>query len=134
MTPDAIRKAFLATEQGFISLVSDQWDHAALLVSFTRGLSSSPTLGTPELFLGKSAPMGSLSQSNYAGSTMSEMEHNVSDEGIRQELIAEHPDDPQIVLLKHNVWRVRGIIQVGLILMFNFVLQYLNCIYSVLTQ
>ena len=87
-----------------------------------------PTLGTPELFLGKSAPMGELVAEQLC------REHNVCYEGIRQELIAEHPDDPQIVLLKHNVWRVRGIIQVGLILMFNFVLQYLNCIYSVLTQ
>ncbi|CAK9143572.1 unnamed protein product [Ilex paraguariensis] len=38
-------------------------------------------------------------------------EHNVSIESVRQELHSLHPDDSQIVVLKHNVWRVRGLIQ-----------------------
>jgi pyruvate dehydrogenase phosphatase len=42
-------------------------------------------------------------------------EHNANQESVRQELMAQHPDDPQIVALKHGVWRVRGLIQVGLI-------------------
>lgn len=40
-------------------------------------------------------------------------EHNASIESVRQELHASHPDDPNIVVLKHNVWRVKGLIQVS---------------------
>ncbi|XP_037492177.1 probable protein phosphatase 2C 42 isoform X2 [Jatropha curcas] len=40
-------------------------------------------------------------------------EHNANLEAIRQELQELHPDDPQIVVLKHGVWRVKGIIQVS---------------------
>ncbi|KAJ7978649.1 Protein phosphatase 2C family protein [Quillaja saponaria] len=34
-------------------------------------------------------------------------------ESVRQELHSLHPDDSQIVVLKHNVWRVKGLIQVS---------------------
>ncbi|XP_027186786.1 aldehyde dehydrogenase family 3 member H1-like isoform X2 [Cicer arietinum] len=40
-------------------------------------------------------------------------EHNANLEGVRQELRELHPYDPQIVVLKHGVWRVKGIIQVN---------------------
>ncbi|KAG7535842.1 PPM-type phosphatase domain [Arabidopsis thaliana x Arabidopsis arenosa] len=40
-------------------------------------------------------------------------EHNVSIESVRQEMHSLHPDDSHIVLLKHNVWRVKGLIQVS---------------------
>ncbi|KAH0943832.1 LOW QUALITY PROTEIN: hypothetical protein HID58_003469 [Brassica napus] len=40
-------------------------------------------------------------------------EHNASYESVREELRLLHPDDPQIVVLKHKVWRVKGIIQVS---------------------
>jgi pyruvate dehydrogenase phosphatase len=39
-------------------------------------------------------------------------EHNASFQAVRDELRQLHPDDPRIVVLKHNVWRVKGIIQV----------------------
>lgn len=39
-------------------------------------------------------------------------EHNANVEEIRHELKELHPNDPQIVVLKHGVWRVKGIIQV----------------------
>jgi pyruvate dehydrogenase phosphatase len=39
-------------------------------------------------------------------------EHNASVESVREELHSLHPDDPQIVVLKHKVWRVKGLIQV----------------------
>jgi len=41
------------------------------------------------------------------------VEHNASIESVREELHSLHPDDPQIVVLKHNVWRVKGLIQVS---------------------
>ncbi|KAH9662559.1 putative protein phosphatase 2C 60 [Citrus sinensis] len=40
-------------------------------------------------------------------------EHNVGIESVRQEMHSMHPDDSQIVVLKHNVWRVKGLIQVS---------------------
>lgn len=40
-------------------------------------------------------------------------EHNASIESVRQELHSLHPDDPNVVVLKHNVWRVKGLIQVS---------------------
>ncbi|KAE8667955.1 putative protein phosphatase 2C 42 [Hibiscus syriacus] len=40
-------------------------------------------------------------------------EHNANIEAIRHELKDLHPNDPQIVVLKHGVWRVKGIIQVS---------------------
>lgn len=39
-------------------------------------------------------------------------EHNANRESVRDELRSLHPDDSQIVVLKHKVWRVKGIIQV----------------------
>ncbi|BFG39348.1 hypothetical protein CerSpe_256220 [Prunus speciosa] len=40
-------------------------------------------------------------------------EHNVAIESVRQEMHSLHPDDSHIVVLKHNVWRVKGIIQLS---------------------
>ncbi|KAM1804061.1 hypothetical protein ACFX12_029972 [Malus domestica] len=40
-------------------------------------------------------------------------EHNANLEEVRHELKDLHPHDPQIVVLKHGVWRVKGIIQVS---------------------
>jgi pyruvate dehydrogenase phosphatase len=40
-------------------------------------------------------------------------EHNASIESVRQELVALHPDDSHIVVLRHGVWRVKGLIQVS---------------------
>ena len=43
------------------------------------------------------------------------MEHHVGIESVRQELISLQPEDPQIVVFKHGVWHVKGLIQVCLI-------------------
>ena len=40
-------------------------------------------------------------------------EHNTSFHAVRDELRQVHPNDPQIVALKHNFWRMKGIIQVS---------------------
>uniref|UniRef100_A0A804HW53 protein-serine/threonine phosphatase n=1 Tax=Musa acuminata subsp. malaccensis TaxID=214687 RepID=A0A804HW53_MUSAM len=39
-------------------------------------------------------------------------EHNAGIESVRQELQSMHPEDKQVVVLKHNVWRVKGLIQI----------------------
>ena len=90
MTPDAIRKAFLATEQGFISLVSDQWETRPSLATVGScclvGIIHQRTLfianlGDSRAVLGKVSPNGELVAEQLC------REHNVNDEGIRQELI-----------------------------------------------
>ncbi|KAI8021231.1 putative protein phosphatase 2C 46 [Camellia lanceoleosa] len=49
-------------------------------------------------------------------------EHNASIESVRQELHSLHPDDPHIVVLKHNVWRVKGLIQaVNLVIIIGLI-------------
>ncbi|OAO93051.1 APD8 [Arabidopsis thaliana] len=40
-------------------------------------------------------------------------DHNAALEEVRQELRSLHPDDSHIVVLKHGVWRIKGIIQVS---------------------
>ncbi|CAN1304498.1 Probable protein phosphatase 2C 38 [Linum perenne] len=40
-------------------------------------------------------------------------EHNVNIESVREELRSLHPDDSQVVIMKHKSWRVRGLIQVS---------------------
>ena len=59
------------------------------------------------------AVVGSLGRSNKIVAEPLTIDHNASVEEVRQELISRHPDDSQIVVLKHGVWRIKGIIQVG---------------------
>ncbi|CAK8565575.1 unnamed protein product [Lathyrus sativus] len=40
-------------------------------------------------------------------------EYNATIESIRHELQSMHPDDSHIVVLRHNVWRVKGLIQIS---------------------
>lgn len=50
-------------------------------------------------------------------------DHNVNIASERDELHSLHPDDSNIVVLKHNVWRVKGIIQV---ILWSFYVYPLN--------
>lgn len=113
---DVIRKAFQATEDGFLSIVAKQWtvkpQLAAVGTCCLVGVICSGTLyianvGDSRAVLGR----GVKSTGEVIAIQLS-IEHNASIESIRQELRSLHPDDPQIVVLKHNVWRVKGLIQV----------------------
>ncbi|KAL9259376.1 putative protein phosphatase 2C 38 [Drosera capensis] len=84
MSADVIKKAFLATEEQFLSVVRKQW------------------LKNPQ--------MASVGACCLVGLSS---EHNASRESVREELQRLHPEDPQIVVLKHQAWRVKGIIQVS---------------------
>ncbi|PKU81405.1 probable protein phosphatase 2C 42 [Dendrobium catenatum] len=117
VTSDEIRRAFLATEEGFIALVSQLWNsrpHLATtgsccLVGFiSQGTLFVANIGDSRAVLGRK--IGSTS--GIAAIQLS-TEHNANVEAVRQELKAQHPDDPQIVVFRHGVWRVKGIIQVS---------------------
>ncbi|CAN6172775.1 unnamed protein product, partial [Urochloa humidicola] len=117
MTTHAIREAFLAVEKGFITLVSHQWETKPMLstvgscclvgVVHRRTLFIA-NLGDSRAVLGRSVH----ATGEVLAMQLSE-EHNVRLEKVRNELRLEHPDDPDIVVLVHNIWRVRGMIQVS---------------------
>lgn len=121
MSVDVIRKAFQATEEGFLSLVAKQWPTnpqiAAVGSCCLVGIICYRTLYIANLGDSR-AVLGRLVKATgeVLGIQLS-TEHNASIESIRQELQSMHPDDPQIVFLKRNVWRVKGLIQVSL---FNY--------------
>ncbi|KAL9407624.1 hypothetical protein AB3S75_046208 [Citrus x aurantiifolia] len=91
VTRETIERAFRLTEEGFTA--------QTLFVA---------NLGDSRVVLGKKV-------GNTGGTAAIQLskEHNANFEEIRQELKELHPHDPQIVILKHGVWRVKGIIQVS---------------------
>jgi len=114
---DVIRKAFQATEEGFLSLVSREWSLKPQIASVGScclvGVICSGTLYVANLGDSR-AVLGRLVKATGEVVAMQlSSEHNACNEEVRQELRLAHPDDPQIVVLKHNVWRVKGLIQIS---------------------
>lgn len=116
MSVDVIRKAFQATEEGFLSVVTKQWPMKPQLAAVGScclvGVICSGTLyianaGDSRAVLGRL-----VRATGEVLAIQLSAEHNASIESVRQELRALHPDDPHVVVLKHNVWRVKGLIQV----------------------
>ncbi|KAG6651559.1 probable protein phosphatase 2C 46 [Carya illinoinensis] len=117
MSVDVIRKAFQATEDGFMSLVTKQWPlkpqiaavgSCALVGVICSGTLYIANLGDSRAVLGRV-----VKATGEVLAIQLSVEHNACIESVRQELHSLHPDDSQIVVLKHNVWRVKGIIQVS---------------------
>lgn len=116
VTAETIRKAFLHTEKSFITLVSRTWAAEPAIAAAGScclvGIMHQRTLfianlGNSRALLGKVGLDGRIAPEQLSS------EHDVCHKSVRQELMAQHPDDPHIVVLKHNVWRVKGIIQVS---------------------
>ncbi|OVA09950.1 Protein phosphatase 2C (PP2C)-like domain [Macleaya cordata] len=117
MSADAIRKAYAATEEEFLSLVREQWFNKPQIASVGTcclvGIICNGTLyianaGDSRVVLGRAE----RALREVSAIQLSE-EHNASLESVREELRSRHPDDSQIVVLKHKVWRVKGIIQIS---------------------
>ncbi|KAI7730212.1 hypothetical protein M8C21_031791 [Ambrosia artemisiifolia] len=115
VTPETIKRAFLETENGFTSLVSKMWNVRPSIATVGScclvGVVYQQTLfvanlGDSRLVLGRKIG------SSVTAIQLSK-EHNANLENIRRELRDLHPHDPQIVVMKHGVWRVKGIIQVS---------------------
>ncbi|RLM79053.1 catalytic/ protein phosphatase type 2C [Panicum miliaceum] len=116
ITEDVVRSAFSATEEGFLTLVRRTRFIKPLIAAvgscclvgvIWRGTLYVANLGDSR------AVVGSLGRSNKIVAEPLTIDHNASVEEVRQELISRHPDDSQIVVLKHGVWRIKGIIQVS---------------------
>lgn len=116
MSELVIKKAFLETEQKFLSLVKKQWlskpqiasaGSCCLMGIICNGLLYIANVGDSRVVLGRAE----RATSEVTAIQLS-TEHNASMESVREELQTMHPHDPQIVVLKHKVWRVKGLIQV----------------------
>ena len=113
---ETIRRAFLAAEEGFHDVVSQLWSTRPQIATVGScclvGMISHHTLfvanlGDSRAVLGrKNTNTGSIDAVQLT------TDHNANVESVRRELMDLHPDDPQIVMLKHGIWRVKGIIQV----------------------
>ncbi|KAL8120360.1 putative protein phosphatase 2C 42 isoform X2 [Apium graveolens] len=117
VTPDTISRAFLETERGFTTRVEEMWptspNFATVGACCLVGVIYQQTLfvanlGDSRVVLGKK-----VGNTGVMAAIQLSAEHNANIEETRRELKELHPDDPQIVVLKHGVWRVKGIIQVS---------------------
>lgn len=116
ISEDVLRRAFSATEDGFLTLVRRTWEIKPLIAAigscclvgvFWKGTLYIANLGDSR------AVIGSLGRSNKITAEQLTRDHNASMEEVRQELRSRHPDDSHIVVMKHGVWRIKGIIQVS---------------------
>lgn len=117
MSVDIIRRAYEATEEGFLSIVARQWPMKPQLAAvgsccltglICNGMLYIANLGDSRAVLGRT-----VRATGEVLAMQLSAEHNASIESVRQELHSLHPDDKQIVVLKHNVWRVKGLIQIS---------------------
>ncbi|KAJ4970060.1 hypothetical protein NE237_003159 [Protea cynaroides] len=116
ISEDVLRNAFSATEEGFLDFVRRAREIKPLIAAtgtcclvgvIWRGTLYVANLGDSR------AVVGCLDRANNIVAEQLTRDHNASMEEVRQELKSLHPDDSQIVVMKHGVWRVKGIIQVS---------------------
>ncbi|CAA0836455.1 Probable protein phosphatase 2C 38 [Striga hermonthica] len=117
ISPNVIKKSFLATEEEFLSLVRQQWSVKPQIASvgtcclvgvICDGLLYIANAGDSRVVLGRTDKA-----TRGVSAIQLSVEHNANIESVRDELRSLHPNDSQIVVLKHKVWRVKGIIQVS---------------------
>ncbi|KAH7521820.1 hypothetical protein FEM48_Zijuj07G0072700 [Ziziphus jujuba var. spinosa] len=127
MSADVIRKAFQATEEGFLSVVTRQWPmkpqiaavgSCCLVGVVCGGFLYIANLGDSRAVLGRA-----VKATGEVLAIQLSSEHNACIESVRQELHSLHPDDSNIVVLKHNIWRVKGLIHVIILLHKNSLYQ-----------
>lgn len=115
ISEDILRGAFSATEDGFLSFVRRSYGIKPLMAAIVSCcLACVIWKGTLYIAnLGDSrAVIGSVDKSNKIVAEQLNREHNASKEEVRRELRSLHPEDSQIVVMKHGTWRIKGIIQV----------------------
>lgn len=131
MSEDVITKAFLATDEEFLSLVKKQWLSRPQIASvgtcclvgiICSGLLYIANAGDSRVVLGR------LERAfREVKAVQLSSEHNANFESVREELRRLHPNDPQIVVLKHKVWRVKGIIQVNSLVFIYLFTYFMFC-------
>ncbi|KAA8516987.1 hypothetical protein F0562_017195 [Nyssa sinensis] len=116
ISEDILKRAFSATEDGFLSLARRTCGIKPLIAAVGScclvGVIWKGTLYVANLGDSR-AVIGYLGRSNKIVAEQLTRDHNASMEEVRQELRSLHPDDSHIVVMKHGVWRIKGIIQVS---------------------
>ncbi|CAL1399193.1 unnamed protein product [Linum trigynum] len=117
VSESVLKKAFSATEEDFLSLVKKQWMNNPQIAS-AGTCCLAGVLHDGVLFVANAgdsrAVLGRVERgSKRASAVQLSNEHNVNIASVREELYALHPDDSQVVIMKHKCWRVRGLIQVS---------------------
>ncbi|GAA0183098.1 protein phosphatase [Lithospermum erythrorhizon] len=111
-----LRNAFSATEDGFLTLVRRTLMIKPLMAAVGScclvGVIWEGTLYVANLGDSR-AVVGYSFSGNKIKAEQLTRDHNASIEEVRQELRSLHPNDSHIVVLKHGVWRIKGIIQVS---------------------
>ena len=112
---EIIRSAVSETENGFLTLVRRAYtirpDIAAIGSCCLVGVIWKGTLYAANLGDSR-AVIGYLDRPNKIVAEQLTRDHNASLEEVRKELKMSHPEDPQILVLRQGVWRIKGIIQV----------------------
>ncbi|XP_061356231.1 probable protein phosphatase 2C 25 isoform X1 [Gastrolobium bilobum] len=116
ISEDIIRNAVSDTEDGFLTLVRRSYGIKPLIAAMGScclvGVIWKGTLYIANLGDSR-AVIGSIGGSNKIIAEQLTREHNASKEEVRRELKSLHPEDSQIVVMKHGTWRIKGIIQVS---------------------
>ncbi|OVA13070.1 Protein phosphatase 2C (PP2C)-like domain [Macleaya cordata] len=116
ISKDVLGSAFSATEDAFLTLVRRTCAIKPLIAAvgscclvgvIWKGMLYVANVGDSRAIIGR------LGRCNKIIAEQLTSDHNASMEEVRQELRSLHPDDSHIVVLKHGVWRVKGIIQVS---------------------
>ncbi|KAK1431262.1 hypothetical protein QVD17_14602 [Tagetes erecta] len=116
MCVDVIKKAFNATEEGFLRVVKQSRPEMTKVGSCCLvGVISNDelyvaNLGDSRVVLGKKVV--EKGKSRVVVERLSS-DHNVSLVEVRKEVEAQHPGDAHIVVYCHGGWRIKGIIQVS---------------------
>lgn len=127
MSEDVIKKAFDATEEGFLHLVKRSWPSrpqiasvgsCCLLGVISNDVLYVANLGDSRAVLGRRESEG-RGNSPVVAERLS-TDHNVGVEEVRKEVKALHPDDSHIVVYTQGVWRIKGIIQVRIVVLSSF--------------
>ncbi|KAG2335019.1 hypothetical protein Bca52824_006199, partial [Brassica carinata] len=113
ISEEVIRNAFAETDEDFLMAVKKQWRKNPQMASvgscclagvIGNGLVYIANAGDSRAVLGRSERSG-------VRAVQLSVEHNANVESARQELWAMHPNDPNILVMKHRMWRVKGVIQ-----------------------
>lgn len=116
ISEDTLRRAFSSTEDGFLTLVRRSCSIKPLIAATGScclvGVIWKGTLHIANVGDSR-AVIGYVGRSHKIYAEQLTKEHNASMEEVRQELRASHPEDADIVVMKHGVWRIKGIIQVS---------------------
>ncbi|KAL4644678.1 hypothetical protein ACB098_02G155500 [Castanea mollissima] len=120
LSEEVIKKAFSATEEGFLHFVKRSWPaqpqiasvgSCCLVGAISNNVLYVANLGDSRAVLGRRASQGQMNSPVVAERLSTD--HNVGVEEVRREVEALHPDDSNIVVYTRGVWRIKGIIQVS---------------------